>query len=86
MSSSFFPALKKSPVTPNVSAAWFFWSFVNDLRMPNQLKLTRTAAIVVRNCCAGEVDELVAGSSSTVLIGWSPVLIVIIKIHLRRQD
>ncbi|MFO0871278.1 MAG: hypothetical protein U0935_20330 [Pirellulales bacterium] len=53
------PADRNFPPRPNESAAWFFCSTVSDLRVPSQVKLSRTAAIVPRSrsdaaddCCA----------------------------------
>ena len=56
VSNSFFPAERKLPWAPKLSAAWFFWSVVSVLRTPNQLMASRTAAVEVRNRCAGEVE------------------------------
>jgi hypothetical protein len=68
VSSSFLPADKNAPSAPNDSAAWDFCSAVRVFRVPNQLMLMRTAAIVVRNRSVGEADGRVGISSSNVLL------------------
>ena len=47
------PAERKLPCAPKLSAAWESCSGVSVLRTPNQLIASRTAAVRVRNRCAG---------------------------------
>ena len=66
-SNNFLPAVRYWPSAPNDSAAWAFCSAESVLRVPNQVKQTLTAAIVVRRRSAASTFgvSVVAGSSKS---------------------
>src|SRR5688572_8349700 len=70
VSSNFLPAERNVPSAPKLSAACSFCSGVSVFRVPNQVNMTRTAAVVVRSRWLGAVlvGMWIVGSSSNVLL------------------
>src|SRR4051812_34063660 len=70
----FFPAEMEPVSASNPSAIWLLCSVERALRVPNQVKLTRTAAVVIRNDWAGSWRAGAVVMASPV--SWVVVIVV----------